>query len=191
MLSLAINSLRRESPKHEETGLQAFLQNCRCAGLELCNLGMQAEVLLGLLGGPGCFRENLGSVYRQDPTTKRWSMQHKNHVDRSRELLVASLQTGQPRLWTSHSTRAPASASTATMEGPIMPQALADGHARRTLQLALRLNQSARLVEYARHVEDVNLSNAHDLQAQSQLCGNEVRGRPTCLQACPSRRGRQ
>ena len=76
---------------HEETGLQAFLQNCKCVGLELYNLGMQAEVLLGLLGDPGFFRQNLGSVDKQDPSIKRWTMQHKDNIDRSREFLVASV----------------------------------------------------------------------------------------------------
>ena len=44
---------------------------------------------------------------------------------------TGAAHTGQPQLWTGHSTRAPASASTTT----ILPRAVADGHARRTLQL--------------------------------------------------------
>ena len=56
---------------HEDTGLQAFFQYCKCIGLEFHQMGIQAEVLLGLLGAPGVMCENMENIDKQDASIRR------------------------------------------------------------------------------------------------------------------------
>ena len=77
---------------HQDQSMQRFLQQCKFIGVGMYQLALQVEILGGLLGDSALFRQNIGTIDRQDRKIQEWPVSQASDTARMINFLRASFK---------------------------------------------------------------------------------------------------
>ena len=77
---------------HQDQSMQRFLQQCKFIGVRMYQLALQVEILGGLFFDPALFRQNIGTIDRQDRKIQEWPVSQASDPARMINFLRASLK---------------------------------------------------------------------------------------------------